>query len=65
MEHRIYVYFAYGMECPHKPCCLLRSHATLPFGYYSGVCRQNPALAAFKEISDMHNACEVPMPNFE
>ena len=61
-EHRICFYYAYGMECPHKPCRYLHGQATLP---YSEVCHNNPTLAAFEAVTDMHKAYEVPMPNFE
>ena len=64
-EHRICFYYAYGMECPHKPCRYLHGQATLPFGYYNEVCHNNPTLAAFEAMTDMHKAYEVPMPNFE
>ena len=65
IEHRICFYVAYGMECLHKPGRFLHGQATLPFGYYSGVCRNNPALVVFDGITNMHNAYEVPVPNFE
>lgn len=64
-EHRICFYFTYRMECPHKLCRYLHGQATLPFSYYSGVCRNNPALAAFEAMTGMHNAYEVTMPSFE